>query len=146
MSKVMKRRWESEHQGGLARQDRRSCEYEVYIPDRLVGRSFTLEGSVAADVTDAETAIARLNLEARSLSNSEALARLLLRSESVASSKIEGLEVGARRLLKAEAARELGRFEEAATLLHDAMCAAYEMDPPLEAEVGVGDDWVAAKS
>ncbi len=36
--------------------------------------------------------------------------------------------------------------EEAATLLHDAMCAAYEMEPPLEAEVGVGDDWVAAKS
>ncbi len=36
--------------------------------------------------------------------------------------------------------------EEAATLLHDAMCAAYEMDPPLEAEVGVGDDWVAAKA
>ena len=36
--------------------------------------------------------------------------------------------------------------DEAATLLHDAMCAAYEMDPPLEAEVGVGDDWVAAKS
>ena len=24
--------------------------------------------------------------------------------------------------------------------------AAYAMDPPLEAEVGVGDDWVAAKS
>jgi DNA polymerase I len=36
--------------------------------------------------------------------------------------------------------------DEAATLLHDAMCAAYEMDPALEAEVGVGDDWVAAKS
>ena len=36
--------------------------------------------------------------------------------------------------------------EAAAILLHDAMCAAYEMDPPLEAEVGVGDDWVAAKS
>jgi len=108
MSKVMKRRWEGEGQSGLARRDRRSCEYEVYIPDRLVGRSFALEGSVAADVTEAEIAIARLNLEAQSLSNSEALARLLLRSESVASSKIEGLEVGARRLLKAEAARDLG--------------------------------------
>jgi len=36
--------------------------------------------------------------------------------------------------------------EEAATLLRDAMVAAYQMDPPLEAEVGVGDDWVAAKS
>jgi Fic family protein len=42
------------------------------------------------------------------LRNSEGLARLLLRSESVASSRIEGLEVGARRLLRAEAARTLG--------------------------------------
>jgi DNA polymerase-1 len=30
-------------------------------------------------------------------------------------------------------------------LLRDAMCGAYEMDPPLEVEVGVGADWVAAK-
>jgi DNA polymerase-1 len=36
--------------------------------------------------------------------------------------------------------------DEAASLLHDAMCAAYEMDPSLEAEVGVGDDWVSAKA
>src|SRR5207245_509487 len=47
----------------------------------------------------------RLNLEARSLINSEALARILLRAEAVASSRIEGLEVGSRRLLKAQAAR-----------------------------------------
>jgi Fic family protein len=42
------------------------------------------------------------------LIETEALARLLLREESVASSKIEGLEVGGRRLLRAEAARLLG--------------------------------------
>jgi Fic family protein len=42
------------------------------------------------------------------LSNTEALARLLLRAESVASSRIEGLEVGGRRLLRAEAAQNLG--------------------------------------
>ena len=36
--------------------------------------------------------------------------------------------------------------EECASLLHDAMCDAFAMDPALEAEVGVGDDWVAAKS
>lgn len=109
MAKVSRRRWVGEHESGLPRRDRQSCEYEVYIPDRLGERSFTLDGSVAADVAEAETAITRLNLEARALSNSEALARLLLRSESVASSKIEGLEVGARRLLRAEAARDLGK-------------------------------------
>ncbi|MBN1628712.1 MAG: Fic family protein [Thermoleophilia bacterium] len=112
MAKVTKRRWAAEQESGLSRRDRQSCEYEVYIPDRLVGRTIALDGPVAADVVEAETAITRLNLQARALSNSEALARLLLRSESVASSKIEGLEVGARRLLRAVVARDLG---EAAT-------------------------------
>jgi len=73
-----------------------------------VGRTIRLDGEVAADVGEAEAAVAKLNTEARTLCDSEALARLLLRSESVASSKIEGLEVGARRLLRAEAARGLG--------------------------------------
>ena len=36
--------------------------------------------------------------------------------------------------------------EECVPLLRDAMCGAYDMDPPLEVEVGVGADWVAAKS
>ena len=34
---------------------------------------------------------------------------------------------------------------ECVPLLRDAMCDAYEMDPALEVEVGVGADWVAAK-
>ncbi len=42
----------------------------------------------------------------------EPLARILLRAESVASSKIEGLEIGARRLLRAEAARSLGEVSD----------------------------------
>ena len=41
------------------------------------------------------------------LADTEALARLLLRAESVASSKIEGLEVGARELLRTEAAQAM---------------------------------------
>jgi Fic family protein len=72
-----------------------------------VGRRIVLDGGVAADVADAEAAIARLNVEARSLVDTEALARILLRAEAVASSRIEGLEVGARRLLRAEAARKV---------------------------------------
>jgi len=108
MAEVVRRRRPGEYDSGLPRRDRRSCEYEVYLPDALGERTFTLDGPVAADVAEAERAVTRLNLEARVLSNSEALARLLLRSESVASCKIEGLEVEARRLLRAEAARELG--------------------------------------
>ena len=86
----------------------RPCEYEVYIPDKLGCRRFSLDGDVAADVADAESAITRLDASTVALADSEALARLLLRAESVASSRIEGLEIGARRLLRTDAARRLG--------------------------------------
>ncbi len=78
------------------------------MPDLLGGRTFSLSGGTAADVADAERAVQRLNREASGLADSEAIARLLLRAEAVASSKIEGLEVGSRRLLKAQLAAGLG--------------------------------------
>ncbi len=108
MAKVIRRRWINRHTSGLSRRDMRSCDYEAYVPDPLVGRRLALDGDVAADVADAETALTRLDAEALALTDTEALARLLLRAESVASSRIEGLLVGARRLLRAEAALELG--------------------------------------
>ena len=108
MSKIVKRRWSSEVGSGLPRRDRASCDYDAYIPDPLSGRTIRLDGEVAADVADAETALARYDESASTLADTEALARLLLRAESVASSKIEGLEVGGRRLLRAEAAQAAG--------------------------------------
>jgi Fic family protein len=66
------------------------------------------DGPVAADVSEAEAALARFAVEVGVPADSEALARLLLRTESVASSRIEGLEIGARRLLRADAQRMLG--------------------------------------
>ncbi|MGB6062445.1 MAG: Fic family protein [Candidatus Aquilonibacter sp.] len=78
------------------------------MPDPLVGRPVVLAGPEAADVADAERAILELDRSAKALANTEALARLLLRAESVNSSKIEGLEVSPRRLLRADAARAHG--------------------------------------
>ncbi len=109
MARVIKRRWTPSSSSGLSRRDRQGCDYEAYVPDPLVGRPLSLDGDTAADVADAETAVARLNVEARGLVDSEAVARLLLRAEAVASSRIEGLEVGGRRLLKAQAARVMGQ-------------------------------------
>ncbi len=106
MAKVVRRRWTSDY-SGPARRDRRPCEYEAYVPDRLLTRRFVLDGPVAAAVTDAESAIIRLNAKAQTLVDTEALARTLLRAEAVASSRIEGLEIGARRLLHAEIVRQL---------------------------------------
>ncbi len=107
MARLETRRWAGDL-SGPTRSDRSPCAYEVYLPDWLTGRRFTLDGDVAADVSSAESALARLDASADALANSEALARLLLRAESVASSRIEGLEIGGRRLLRADAARRLG--------------------------------------
>ena len=105
---LFERRGRATGRAGLAGRDRRSCEYDAYLPDRLQGRPFSLDGDVAADVADAEAAIRRLDDRARALADTEALARLLLRAEAVASSRIEGLEVGGRRLLRAEVAADIG--------------------------------------
>ena len=107
MARVMRRRWSGDP-SAETRRDRQSCDYEAYVPDTLTGRRIVFDGDVAADVADAEAAIARLDVEAAALIDTEALARILLRAESVASSRIEGLEVGARRLLRAEAVLRLG--------------------------------------
>ena len=107
MASLESRRWEG-NTAGLTRLDRSPCNYEVYMPDPLVGRRFVLDGDVAADIADAEAALLWLNTSAAALADTEALARLLLRAESVASSRIEGLDVGGRRLLRADAARQLG--------------------------------------
>ncbi|HYM46109.1 MAG TPA: Fic family protein [Solirubrobacteraceae bacterium] len=108
MSELAKRHWQAKvADSGLSRRDRRSCDYSAYIPDVLTGRAFALDGDVAADVADAEATIARLNAQASALVDTETLARILLRAESVASSRIEGLEIGVRRLLRAEAGRSM---------------------------------------
>jgi len=108
MSELLNRHWQTEVAGsGVSRRDRRSCDYQAYVPDPLIGRRFVFDGDVAADVADAEAAISQLNAQATALVDTEALARILLRAESVASSRIEGLQVGARRLLRAEALRSM---------------------------------------
>ena len=101
------RTWDAGYRG-LTRRDRRPCQYSVYMPDPLVGRHFVLEGDVAAEVADAEAELVRLNTAVEALADTEALARLLLRAESVASSKIEGLVIGGRRLLRVDAVQRMG--------------------------------------
>ena len=110
------RRWEGDF-AGLTRRDRLPCDYAVYYPDPLAGRPFLLDGAAAADVADAESALTRFDASASALGGADALARLLLRAESVASSRIEGLEIGGRRLLRADAARQLGETSRDVTAI-----------------------------
>lgn len=85
---------------------RRACRYDAFVPDPLEGEEFQLAGDTAGVISEAEGAIRELN--ARSRPALAPLARLLLRTESVASSKVEGMQMGVRELARAEARMETG--------------------------------------
>ncbi len=85
---------------------RKVCKYRAFVPDTLTGFEFALPSRIAGIVSDAEKAIMELNTGARPAL--APLARLLLRTESIASSKIEGLQVGIRQLARAESRLETG--------------------------------------
>ncbi|MEU4607886.1 Fic family protein [Kribbella sp. NPDC023972] len=105
MARVELHRWPGQPDG-FTRAERLGGSYELYFPDPLAGRVFDLSEDVLAALEDAAGDLGRLDATAAVLTNSEALARLLLRAEAVGSSQIEGLVVGARRLLKAEVLRD----------------------------------------
>jgi Fic family protein len=66
-----------------------------------------IAADVAGTISAAEAAIRQLNAVAQPALRP--LARLLLRTEAIASSKVEGMQVDARALARAEARSELGR-------------------------------------
>jgi Fic family protein len=107
---------------------RRPCTYDAFVPLRLSDLSLDVPGDVAGIVSDAEKAIAELNRSAGPAL--VPLARLLLRTESIASSRVEGMQVDARTLARAEVNQETGRRigSEAAEILAniDAMQLAIE--------------------
>lgn len=84
---------------------RKACRYDAFIPRPLRGLP-ALDPNVARTVGAAEEAIRELNAVAQP--GLQALARLLLRSESIASSKVEGMQADARSLARAEARSDLG--------------------------------------
>jgi Fic family protein len=85
---------------------RRACGYEAYIPDELSSLAVRLDVTLAGLVSEAEHAIRLLNAEGGA--TLAPLARLLLRTESIASSKVEGMQLGIRELARAEARAETG--------------------------------------
>lgn len=86
---------------------RRACAYEAFVPDPVAGFDEPVPVEVAGIVSDAEAAVRALNQRADPAL--KPLARLLLRTESIASSKVEGLQVDARTLARAEAKADTGR-------------------------------------
>jgi Fic family protein len=80
-----------------SRADRTGFEYEAYVPDPIGDLKLQLADDEAEALLDAERAVNEFQLDT-TFAGLEALSRQLLRAESIASSRIEGLRISQRRL------------------------------------------------
>lgn len=98
---LVERRWSADPTAPGSRAARRDFIYQAYVPSAIAEEDFLLPSHIAAAAGNAELASRELNEDPPALASLEALARQLLRAESVASSRIEGLVLSHRRLAKA---------------------------------------------
>lgn len=80
--------WTSTIESGLPKRDRRSGAFATYVPDPLQATPLLLPPDVDELTARAESAVRTLIGDARDLAG---IARFLLRSEAIASSRIEGI-------------------------------------------------------
>lgn len=103
MPRLVHLSWTSDPIATGPRRERQAFQYTAFIPDPVAELDLALPAPVAARVSEAERHVDALNRDPPAMASQEALARRLLRAESVASSRIEGLVLSQRRLAKAEA-------------------------------------------
>jgi Fic family protein len=89
------------HHALVASRDRGPFRYRAFVPDPIADLELALPTDIAAAVEDAAQACAHLDASP-GIGDLEPVARLLLRAESVASSRIEGLNLSHRRLEEAQ--------------------------------------------
>lgn len=102
MPRSVKRRWQADLEAFGGRKARQGFFYEAFIPDEVADIELAIPADVAAASDAAAAALRELAAHPPSGVSWEALGRHLLRAESVASSRIEGLEVSHRRLARAD--------------------------------------------
>lgn len=100
MGHLVRRQWKADFNAYGGRKTRQGFSYDAYVPDPIAALEPLLPGDIVQVVVEAEEAIRVLNdyPKAHSL---EAIARHILRAESVASSRIEGFELSQRRVAEA---------------------------------------------
>ena len=94
-------RWISDGTG-QTRAQRASGTYKYFLPTKLEHLNIKLNSDVSGDVSRAELALQKVDTSSKTLKSTEGIARLLLRAEAISSSYIEGLSIGAKRLLQEE--------------------------------------------
>ncbi len=96
----LERRWEGDPSAVGGRRARQSFTYRAFLPDPIAAIRPVVSFETADLITRAEAAIRDLNAEDR-VQGLEAIGALLLRSEAIASSRIEGIELSQRNLARA---------------------------------------------
>ena len=138
MGTFVDRRWEGDPAAYGPRKARASFVYRAFVPDTIASINPTLSFEANALIADAEKAIVTLNAGRGSI-GLEAVGPLLLRSEAVGSSAIEGHAVSqrnlARALIEPDAARGAARIVAANVLAMEDAIALGEVERPL----AVGD-------
>lgn len=109
-----KRVWPADPGAYGGRRTRRPGAYKVFIPDEISARDFPLNGDAVAAVTEATRALQHLEASPPRVATLGALAQNLLRSESVASSRIEGVHLSHKRLARAAYQADSGKRDRRA--------------------------------
>jgi Fic family protein len=138
--RLVQRNWQYNPTSNVPAKYQRACRYDAFIPDPLMAAFPTLDATVAGLLSEAEQAIRALNIKGGP--ELAPLARLLLRTESIASSKVEGLQMDVRELARAEAKVDAG-MKTGATAREilaniDAMVLAVD-DAALATTFGIGE-------
>jgi Fic family protein len=101
--RIEQRVWRPTLDHGVARRHRVAQTIDCFVPDPIVAWDPTLTASTAALIAEADAEVREFDRQAPDVQGLDALARQLLRQESVGSSRIENLIVGQRRLARAAA-------------------------------------------
>lgn len=109
--------WES----GVPRAERRSGTYARYVPDFLDGVGLAVDGELSRRITVVERSLRNLN--GHGAQRLAGIARFLLRSEAIASSRIEGIAPSAQQVALAE----LGQSETVRGVSEQAKLVANNM-------------------
>lgn len=105
MAETVELEWIPADGSGLSRRAKQGGKYYAFVPDPLAGMSLKLPSELSRRIVRIEREIHNLGMRDNTHSL-EGVARLLLRSEAVASSRIEGIAPNSDKVAMAILARE----------------------------------------
>jgi Fic family protein len=130
----VERRWEGDPGAYGPRRARASFTYRAFVPDPIAQIDPAVPFETHQLIAAAEAAVTALNVDPR-VAGLEAIGPLLLRSEAIASSRIEGYELSQRNLARAlidrRAAKGIARTVAANVVAMEEAIALGEVERPL---------------